>query len=61
VGAFLATPVIGTLRILGQYVYFKLAEVDTPPASSEATRPPLENLATGAEGAEAEDEVDAQS
>lgn len=61
VGAFLATPVIGTLRILGQYVYFKLAEVDTPPASSEATRPPLENLAAEAEGAEAEDEVDAQS
>jgi predicted PurR-regulated permease PerM len=30
VGAFLAAPVIGTLRVLGQYLYRKLTEVEVP-------------------------------
>jgi predicted PurR-regulated permease PerM len=30
VGAFLAAPVIGTLRVLGQYLYRKLTEMETP-------------------------------
>lgn len=61
VGAFLATPVIGTFRILGQYLYFKLAEMDKPPASSESARPPSEDIDRTPEGAETEEEIDAQS
>jgi len=40
VGAFLAAPVIGTLRVLGQYLYRKLTEVEAPAELlGEAPRP----------------------
>jgi predicted PurR-regulated permease PerM len=61
VGAFLATPVIGTFRILGQYLYFKLVEVDTPPVLGEGTRPPSKEVARTQRDAEEEEGVDAQS
>jgi predicted PurR-regulated permease PerM len=37
-GAFLAAPVMGTLRVLGQYLYRKLTEVETPTELPEETR-----------------------
>ena len=40
VGAFLAAPVIGTLRVLGQYVYGKLTEVEAPAELLEEAPPP---------------------
>jgi predicted PurR-regulated permease PerM len=40
VGAFLAAPVIGTLKVLGQYVYRKFTEVEAPSELAEGTGPP---------------------
>jgi len=40
VGAFLAAPVIGTLKVLGQYTYRKLTEVETPAELPVETGPP---------------------
>jgi predicted PurR-regulated permease PerM len=40
VGAFLAAPVIGTLRLLGQYLYGKLTEVEAPAELLEEALPP---------------------
>jgi predicted PurR-regulated permease PerM len=42
VGAFLAAPVIGTLRVLGQYTYRKLTEVEAPADMLEEAPPPEE-------------------
>jgi predicted PurR-regulated permease PerM len=39
VGAFLAAPVIGTLRVLGQYLYRKLTEVEAPAELPGETAP----------------------
>lgn len=40
VGAFLAAPVLGTLRVLGQYLHSKLTEVEAPAElPGEAPRP----------------------
>jgi len=40
VGAFLAAPVIGTLKVLGQYTYRKLTEVETPAELTVEAGPP---------------------
>jgi len=40
VGAFLAAPVIGTLRVLGQYLYRKLTELEVPAELPGDTPPP---------------------
>jgi predicted PurR-regulated permease PerM len=40
VGAFLAAPVIGTLKVLGGYVYDKLIEAEAPVELPVATPPP---------------------
>jgi predicted PurR-regulated permease PerM len=40
VGAFLAAPVIGTLKVLGQYVYRKLTEVEAPAELPAEAGPP---------------------
>jgi predicted PurR-regulated permease PerM len=61
VGAFLATPVIGTFRILGQYLYFKLVQVDAPPVPSEGTGPLSEEVARTQGDAEHDEDIDAQS
>ena len=52
VGAFLAAPVIGTLKILGEYLYRKLTEVEVSPESPDTALPPL--AATPIEQAEAD-------
>jgi predicted PurR-regulated permease PerM len=61
VGAFLAAPVIGTLKILGRYVYHKLIEVETPvelpaavPPSAAEQRIPEAVAADAAEPDDAE-------
>jgi predicted PurR-regulated permease PerM len=41
VGAFLAAPVIGTLKVLGEYLYRKLTEVEVPPEPPDTALPPL--------------------
>jgi len=52
VGAFLAAPVIGTFKVLGEYLYRKLAEAEVPPEEPDTALPPL--AATPIEQAEAD-------
>jgi predicted PurR-regulated permease PerM len=46
VGAFLAAPVIGTLKILGEYVHGKLTQVEVPIQPSETALPSEEATPT---------------
>ncbi len=61
VGAFLAAPVIGTSKVLGQYVYRKLTEVEATDELPEETPPPAKQRCPELPDAGAEEEGGAES
>ena len=61
VGAFLAAPVIGTFKILGQYLYHKLIEVEAPVELPPATPLSSEQEIPESAAAHAAEQDDAES
>lgn len=60
VGAFLAAPVIGTLKILGLYIYRKLVEVQAPVELPVATPPSSEQESAESAAEDAAEQDDAE-
>jgi predicted PurR-regulated permease PerM len=61
IGAFLAAPVIGTFKILGQYLYRKLIEVEAPVELLPATPLSSEQEIPEPAAADAREQEDAES
>ncbi len=57
-GAFLAAPVIGTSRVLGEYIYKKLAEVQVAPEVATPGEAPAAEGEPGSEQMVADEEED---